>query len=327
MVAEEGNIHRAAARLGVSQPPISRQVQDLAGEMGVALLEPAGRGIKLTAAGRRFAERARAILASVDAAVAEARGVASGQLGTVAIGFETGAILSGGLLASIVTSFRQRVPRVELDLRPMSSVEQWAALRAGTIDFGYGYDFPIGDGALRHLRIASDRLGVVVSADHRLAQRSRLRIKDLVSERVLLQPRQLYPRLHDDIIAAARAQGVVLDVRSGAVDGEALLTQVVIGEAVSFLGERSSAVLGLTPVVWRPVSDLHVSETHVVLWRADDDGPLIRSLLDCAREARAARRQEPAVWRVTRRKGVFAPTTSATSTGAPPAPKTRAGQR
>jgi LysR family transcriptional regulator, benzoate and cis,cis-muconate-responsive activator of ben and cat genes len=122
-IAEEQGFRRAAERLHVSQSPLSRQMQDLEEEMGVQLFEPEGRGIKLTAAGKAFAERARSILASVDAAVDEAQGIAEGRLGTVVIGFETGTTFMGALL-SLVAAFRKRAPRLGLQLLPMSSVEQ-----------------------------------------------------------------------------------------------------------------------------------------------------------------------------------------------------------
>lgn len=139
-------------------------MKDLAEEMGVELFVPEGRGIKLTAAGKAFAERARSVLASVDAAVDEAKGIAEGRLGTVT------------------------------QLEPMSSVEQWAALREGAIAFGFGAYAP-DDDDLGHLEMSRDRLGLLLSSEHRLAQRKRLRLKDLEDERVLLQPRHLYPRL------------------------------------------------------------------------------------------------------------------------------------
>ncbi len=80
-IAEEQSFRRASARLHVSQSPLSRQMKDLEEEMGVELFEPEGRGIKLTTAGKSFAERARSILARVDAAVDEAKGIAEGRVG------------------------------------------------------------------------------------------------------------------------------------------------------------------------------------------------------------------------------------------------------
>ncbi|AKT39155.1 LysR family transcriptional regulator [Chondromyces crocatus] len=282
-IAEEQSFRRAAERLHVSQSPLSRQMKDLEEEMGVALFEPEGRGIKLTAAGKAFAERARGILASVDAAVDEAKGVAEGRLGTVVIGFETGTTFMGALL-SLVAAFRKRAPRVGLQLVPMSSVEQWTALRQGTIAFGYGAYAP-SDDTLVHLEMSRDRLGLLLSTDHRLARRKKIRLRDLDSERVLLQPRQLYPRLHADLITAARAQGVTLHVTAEVLDLEALLALVVIGDAVTFLTEKFWEPVLHTSLSWRPVEDLHIHLSEVVTWRAEDASvPVVRALIESARE-------------------------------------------
>ncbi|MDC0748645.1 LysR family transcriptional regulator [Polyangium mundeleinium] len=284
-IAEEQNFRRAATRLHVSQSPLSRQMKDLEEEMGVELFAPEGRGIKLTAAGKVFAERARSILASVDTAVDEAKGIAEGRLGTVVIGFETGTTFMGAFL-SLVAAFRKRTPRVGLQLVPMSSVEQWAALRQGTIDFGYGAYAPR-DGALAHLEMARDRLGLLLSPEHRLARLKKIWLRDLESERVLLQPRQLYPGLHADIITAARAQGVALHVTAEVLDLEALLALVVIGDAVTFLSEKFWEPASQTSLLWRPVEDLHIHLREFVTWRAEDvDAPVVRALIESARDVR-----------------------------------------
>jgi len=284
-IAEEQNFRRAATRLHVSQSPLSRQMKDLEDEMGVELFEPDGRGIKLTAAGKTFAERARGILASVDAAVDEAKGVAEGRLGTVVIGFETGSTFMGAL-SSLVAAFRRRTPRVGLQLVPMSSVEQWTALRQGTITFGYGAYAP-SDDALSHLEMTRERLGLLLAREHRLSQREKIRLRDLENERVLLQPRQLFPRLHADIITAARAQGVTLHVTAEVNDLEALLALVAIGDAVTFLGERFAEPVTLTPAVWRPVEDLDINLSEFVTWpAADANAPVVRALIESAREVR-----------------------------------------
>lgn len=285
-IAEEQSFRRAAERLHVSQSPLSRQMKDLAEEMGVELLEPEGRGIKLTTAGKAFAERARAILASVDAAVDEAKGIAEGRLGTVVIGFETGTTFMGVFL-SLVAAFRRRAPRLGLQLLPMSSVEQWMALRQGTIAFGYGAYAP-SDEALDHLEMTRDRLGLLLAPDHRLAGLEKLRLRDLVGERVLLQPRQLYPRLHADLITAAHERGVTLHVTAEVIDLEALLALVAIGDAVTFVGENISEIARQTSMIWRPVEDLHIHLSEFVTWRNKAPvAPPVRALVASAREVRS----------------------------------------
>jgi DNA-binding transcriptional LysR family regulator len=291
VIAQEENFHRAAEKLHVSQSPLSRQMQDLETEMGLELFERCGRGVKMTAAGRLFSDKAKAILAGVNAAVAEAQAVAEGRMGTITIGFETGTAYFG-TLATIVANFRKSAPQVNLQLMPMSSAEQWEALHARQIALGYGYYAP-SDGSLEYIELARDRLGVVVNSDHRLASQSRIKVKDLSNEPVLMQPRRYYPRLHDDIIAAVRAHGVVLNVTQEVIDLEALLTLVASGDALTFLPEKQVKVLLLGAAVWRPIVDLGVQVSDVVMWRPEDtDAILVQPLIQIVREVRAALRRE-----------------------------------
>jgi len=291
-IAEEQSFRRAASRLHVSQSPLSRQMKDLEEEMTVELFEPDGRGIKLTAAGKFFAERARSILASVDSAVEEAKGVAEGRLGTVAIGFEPGATFTGAL-AALVAAFRRRVPRVGLQLVAMNSPEQWTALHDGAITFAYGAYGPADD-ALTCMEMTSDRLGLLLALDHRLAHRTKIRLRDLVAERVILEPREFYPSLHADIISAARAQDVKLGVMSEVPDLEAVLALVAIGDAVTFLARKTAELITpMSPVVWRPVVDLDITLSDVVTWRVKDaDRPVVRALIESAQEVRPLLRHE-----------------------------------
>lgn len=286
VIADEQNFRRAADRLHVSQSPLSRQMKDLEQELGVELFEPAGRGVRLTAAGRVFAERARGILADVDTAADEARGVAEGRLGTVTIGFEPGATFTGAL-AALMTAFRRRAPRVGLDLVAMTGPEKWAALRDGGITLAYGTSRPT-DTALTSMEMTSDRLGLVVTLDHPLAVRTPVRLADLTGERLVLEPRDAAPNLHADILAAARAQGVALGVTTEVPDLEALLALVAIGDAVTFLPRRTADLITpVTAVVWRPVEGLDVTLSDVVTWRTRDaEVPVVRTLIDSAREVR-----------------------------------------
>jgi DNA-binding transcriptional LysR family regulator len=292
-VAEEENFRRAAERLHVSQSPLSRQMKDLEEELDVELFEPAGRGIRLTAAGRVFAERARGVLTSVASAVEEVRDVAQGRQGTVAIGFEQGSTFTGAL-ASLMAAFRRRAPRVRLELVAMSSTEQWAALRDGTIAFACGTHRPVDD-ALSSMEMVSDRLGLLLALGHPLASREDVRLGDLTGERVVLEPRERDPRLRTEIVAAFQTQGVHLGAITEVADLEALLALVAIGDGVTFLARRTAAlVTPFTSMVWRPLDDLDVRLTDVVAWRTRDaDLPVVRTLVDCAHEVRPMLQHEP----------------------------------
>jgi LysR family transcriptional regulator, benzoate and cis,cis-muconate-responsive activator of ben and cat genes len=296
-VAEEENFHRAAAKLHVSQSPLSRQMQQLRAELGVELLEPSGRGVKLTLAGRLFLERAKSILAAVDDAVGEAREAMDGRLGTVAIGFEPGAGYLG-YLSTIVAKLKSRQPRVSVKLLPMISTEQWEALRLGEIALAYGNEAP-DDSSLRSAVLSRTRIGIRLPKAHRLARKARLKVEDLANEPILMGPRRLRPRLYDDVIAAVRARGVVLNLAPEVVDGEAVWTLVSSGLGLTFAAENGArfldagAALGGAgsprggSAVWKPLSDLGVEVCDIVVWRADAArSPLLRPLLEIVAELR-----------------------------------------
>lgn len=297
-VAEAQNFHRAAETLHVSQSPLSRQMQQLAQEIGVDLFEPSGRGIRLTLAGRTFLDRSKAILSDVEAAALEAREAMSGQIGTVTIGFGPGAAYVGAL-STIVATYRKRQPRVNVKLVSMLSREQWEALRVGEIACAYGNYAPE-DPGLPSTVLARTRIGLLLPRDHRLAKRAKLKVEDLANESILMAPRRFHPRLHDDIIAAVRACGVVLRLAPEAVDQEALWTLVASGLGVTFAGEKAAsfvdagasvrhpASLETGAAVWRPLDDLGVELCDVVMWRADAArSPLLRPLIDIVGEVRA----------------------------------------
>ena len=283
-IAEAESFRHAADQLHVSQSPLSRQMQQLEKEIGVKLFAPAGRGVKLTPAGRVFLDKTRAALAGVDAAVEEARAIAAGRSGTVRIAFDGGSSLSGPL-ASIVARYRKQAPRIKIELITMDSSEQWDALRLGEIALGFGRYVP-GDRSLQSVVLARHRLGIIVSKDHRLATKARIRVKDLAGEPVLIDPRKSNPRLHDDIIAAVRAHGVVLDLEE-ITDGEALLMLVATGDGLTFGTENVAPVLalGAARAVWRPVSDLRLEMRDIAMWRAEDArSALVGPLVDLVRQ-------------------------------------------
>jgi DNA-binding transcriptional LysR family regulator len=135
-VAEEGHFGRAAARLRITQPPLSRQIQKLEREVGVRLLDRTQRGVVLTPAGRVFLAEAQRLLALARAAPETARRVASGELGSVRIGFT--AVSGFWVLGQILNHVEAALPEVELSLSEMVSAAQFEQLRSGHLDLALG---------------------------------------------------------------------------------------------------------------------------------------------------------------------------------------------
>src|SRR6476469_7348264 len=135
-VGEEQHFGRAAARLHVAQPPLSRQIQDLEREIGFPLLDRLPRGVRLSAAGSLFLNDARRILQDVDDAKRRAERIALGKAGTLRIGIAT-AVSWHGLVVNAFREFRRQQPDVELVLQHLVSVHQVEALLADRLDAGF----------------------------------------------------------------------------------------------------------------------------------------------------------------------------------------------
>jgi DNA-binding transcriptional LysR family regulator len=133
-VGEELHFGRAAERLNMTQPPLSRQIRLLEHQVGTPLLTRTNRVVRFTAAGKAFFPQAARILRAADEAVTTARRVAMGEKGSIAIGFT--AAFGYGLLPEMVRRLRQRVPNVSLTLKEMVTSEQLEALDAGQLDVG-----------------------------------------------------------------------------------------------------------------------------------------------------------------------------------------------
>jgi LysR family transcriptional regulator, benzoate and cis,cis-muconate-responsive activator of ben and cat genes len=277
-VAEAEHFGKAAEHLHVSQSPLSRQIAQLEAELGVALFVPAGRGVKLSPAGRNFLEGARAVLARVTLAIDDARETAQGRIGTIAIGFD-GALTDALQLPAIVPAFRAQHPRVHVRLVPLPSEEHLAALHDGRIAVGYGYHSPPPDSWARVRVLFRDRVGLVMSNGHRLAARRSVRMADLAQERFIWPPRRDAPRLHDDVFAAFRAHHQTLRITHEEVSGEVLLLLVASGEGLSLF--PASAAAAIPPAtVFKRVRDLNVEILGRSLWReSDTKDPLVSSLL------------------------------------------------
>src|SRR6202011_3065376 len=178
-VGEEQHYGRAALRLRVVQPALSRQIQDLEEEVGFKLFERLPRGVKLSPAGKLFMEDARRILQQVSEAAARAARVARGQSGPLRVGFTENASWRG-IVPDSFRRFRERQPDAELQLTPATSLEQIEALRSGQLDAGFVFNMPKIDAELDHLPVAMQHVELAVPKGHARARMKNVRLRDLV---------------------------------------------------------------------------------------------------------------------------------------------------
>ena len=276
-VAEDQHYGRAAQRLRVAQPALSRQIQNLEDEIGVRLFDRLPRGVRLSAAGQAFLEDARVILKQVGAATDRAGRVARGLAGTLRVGFPESASWHG-IVPDSFRRFRREQPDAELQLSPMSSLEQVQALRAGTLDAGFVFNLPKSDADLDQLLVANQHLVLAAPRHHALARKSRLRLRDLAGAEFIWFPRRQSPVYYDRLMQACARGGLSPRIVQEAVDQATILSLVVCGLGVALVSEatRWRCPRG---VVLRPVVDLSLAIDFSLAWRKDNVSPLLAGLV------------------------------------------------
>ncbi|MGH2890531.1 MAG: LysR substrate-binding domain-containing protein [Solirubrobacteraceae bacterium] len=274
-VAEELHFRRAAARLHMSQPPLSQQIAALESELGCRLLERTRRRVELTAAGDAFLRDARTMLAELDRAVATARAIDSGQAGVLRIGFVGSALHS--ILPAAVQRFRRARPQVEVDLRERSTVEGLRALATGAVDIALVRPPIEPDPALRVEVVLRERTIAVLPADHALAALRRVPLRRLAAEPLVLFPRAQAPGFHDLLIGRLAATGVSPRVVQYAPEMITIVGLVAAGIGVSPV-PASVEHLGLDGVTYRPLTGAPDTEL-VAVTRAGEDTPLARAFV------------------------------------------------
>jgi DNA-binding transcriptional LysR family regulator len=280
-VADERHFGRAAARLHMTQPPLSRAIKQLETELGALLLHRSPAGVTLTAAGAALYDEARTLLEQAEHA--RARVAAAGGAATFTIGFLADSAEEFG--TSLPLAFRQRHPGVRVRIRETDLADPTAGLRAGLVDVALTRT-PFDRAGLSIRVLRSDPVGVVLRTDDPLAGRDRLQLSDLADRRWFQLPEGT------DRIWRAYWNGSSPD---GAPRGGPVVRTVrECLQAVLWDGTIGLAPLAPLPPAWPeglttvPLADMPPSRL-VVAWHSNDANPLIRSLTQIAVAAYRAR--------------------------------------
>ncbi|MCG2842230.1 LysR substrate-binding domain-containing protein [Sandaracinobacter sp. RS1-74] len=206
-VAEEGNFTRAAARVGIGQPPLSLQIRDLETEIGAQLFHRVPHGAELTEAGRAFLEVARLIPVSAADAVRAAQRAARGETGQLTLGF-TGTAALNPIVPASIRAFRRRFPDVEMKLEETNSVALIGGLLDGRLDLAILRPAASDPHEIVVRQLAEEPLLAVLPASHPAAQGAGdLDLAALAHDPLILTPRSLGVSLHDSALQACRAAG------------------------------------------------------------------------------------------------------------------------
>jgi DNA-binding transcriptional LysR family regulator len=288
-VAEELHFGRAAERLHIAQPPLSRQIRDLERELEAPLFERVPRGVELTAAGRAFLPEARLVLAQAERAQRTVRRAARGEIGRLRVGFVEAAA-DASVLPDVLGFFRLHLPDIGVSLFEMDAQEQAEALRAERIDVGM-LDSPPAD-ADRWLHVEpvyAEPMMVAIPDAHPLAARARLALGDLAPEPFVFFSRLSDPTLHDALTARCRAAGFAPRVVQEAGGWHTVASLVAAGVGVAF-APQSVARLGRPGVTYRPARGLAVRMSMAAVWRRGDRSPVRERFVTALRTVARARR-------------------------------------
>ncbi|GAA1091281.1 LysR substrate-binding domain-containing protein [Nocardiopsis composta] len=285
-VAEELHYGRAAARLSMTQPPLSRRIQLLEHELGVQLVDRSRRSVRLTPAGRAFLPDARRILRLAQEASQSVRKVPQGKGGRVALGFTAAAAYS--FLGEALTELGDRLPEVDLVLREMVTGAQVEALLAGRIDLGMVRP-PVSGGDIATCPLAREDLVAAVPDGHPLASRERIDAADFHGRPFVMYSPWEARYFHEVLVGAFRAAGVAPEHTQYVGQIHTVLALVRAGLGAALVPEAARA-LHLDGVVLRPVTGLPPApvELHAA-WRTGNDNPALAAVVQVVRELGTAR--------------------------------------
>jgi DNA-binding transcriptional LysR family regulator len=273
-VGEEQHYGRAAQHLRVAQPALSRQIQNLEEKIGFKLFERLPRGVRITEAGKLFLDDSLRILREINDSIARAKRIASGQSGTLRIGFNQ-SMSFNGIVPDSLRLFRERVPDAELQPTPLTSAEQFAAVRSGSLDLGYVFTMGNIDRELAQLQVGAVKLLLAVPKGHQLTKSKRLPLRDLIDFPFIWFPRRTSPVFFDHLMDECARGGLKAPRIFRETTGETtILSLVACGVGVAFI---SSASRWQCPpsVTLLTVTDLNLRLPFALIWRKDNNSPLL----------------------------------------------------
>ncbi|SET59372.1 LysR family transcriptional regulator [Stigmatella erecta] len=249
-VAEELHFGRAAARVGMAQPPFSQQIRKLEAGLGVELLTRTSRRVALTSAGSRFLEDARELLARRMEVISTVRRAAQGETGPLRVGF--GASSAFGILPRIVLRFRSRFPEVKLELDDREKLDIGVALSTGELDLA------IVRAPFRHDGVTVEQLlrepfVLALPVRHPRARQKAVALSSLASEPFILFPRHSAPGLHDTITSMCLGAGFSPLIRQEASSWPSVVGMVQAGLGIT-IAPMSAQALRPQGVVFRELS-------------------------------------------------------------------------
>ncbi|MDM0085365.1 LysR family transcriptional regulator [Variovorax sp. J31P179] len=271
VLAEEMHFGRAAARLSISQPPLSSAIKALEEELQVRLIERDSKRFFLTPAGASFLSDAREILERVHKAKLSTQAVASGSKGSLDIGFTASSIYR--LIPEIVRSFSQFAPQIEVTLKEVSSTDQLHQLLAGQLDLGV-VNVPTVRLDLDYLPLIKDQMIICLPADHPQAGQSEVELPLLREETFIMPARDVSPTHYDNVVSIFNGCEIHPRVRHATRQWMSTIALVSKGMGVAIM-PSSLRQSGLAGTKFLPIKGVDVDAPAGFVWNKQVRKPAV----------------------------------------------------
>lgn len=280
-VADELHFGRAAKRLYVTQPSLSKRVAKLEEELGVKLFHRTRREVRLTQAGDAFLEGARLVLEVAQRATEEARKAARGELGRLEVGFFSPAIY--GILLEILKSYHERFPAVEVTLHEWTSAVQLERLREAKIEIGF-MRAPVEEEGFLTEHVFLEPIVAALPEDHPQAHREVVPPEELADDPFIMVPRHKEPNSFDRYVSICQRAGFSPKITQEVFEIHAIVGLVATGMGVAFV-PGSIRNLKRPGLVYRPLEDPEAHIGTAVVRRSAQPSPVLRTFLDTLQRA------------------------------------------
>lgn len=269
--AEELHFRRAAERLGIAQPALSRAIQKLEAELGASLFRRNNRNVQITVAGEIFLARCREITSMMERGVEEVRNARDGRVGALRIGYTDFAI--AGALPALLKGFQEHLPQITLKPQHGVTLTQLQLLDEGKLDFGF-VTGPINREGIAQWPVQSERFVCVCPDTHPFVLRSGVTLGELSDQDFVLGSSMDWKHFYDHLMPMCRRAGFMPRIVQEAFNTAGILGLVSCGMGVTILTE--TVCVNLAPGLAKlPIIDLDERLITHAIWRRDrKEGPV-----------------------------------------------------
>ncbi|MBJ9370653.1 cis,cis-muconate-binding transcription regulator CatM [Acinetobacter sp. TGL-Y2] len=280
-VVEEQSITKAAEKLCIAQPPLSRQIQKLEEELGILLFERGSRPVRTTDAGQFFYQHAVQILTHTAQATSMAKRISSINM-IIRIGYVSSLLYA--LLPQIIYLFRQNNPDIQVELLEYGTKDQIEALKLGKIDLGFGR-LRISDPGIKRILLRKEKLKLAIHKNHYLTEyvHKGIYLSQIIDESIFSYPATQKPNFSTLIQSIFTELGLVPKNMIEVREIHMALGLVSSGEGVCIIPESASDI-GMKNLVYIPILDMEAYSPISLAVRNMDQSPYLSKVLECVKQ-------------------------------------------